>query len=96
MRNREATIEKEPRARQVCQHHWVIKMKEGPISQGVCKFCGATKDFGNYLTDVLETEKENYLERAEGPKREKGKNEPLEDVFSELEGGDRNAVAAGA
>ena len=96
MRSREATVEKEHRAKQVCQHHWAIKMKEGPISQGVCKLCGAKKDFGNYLSDVIETEKEGYLHKTEAQKNERQTSEPLADIFSEIEGGDRNAVTASA
>ena len=31
-----------------CQHHWVIESPRGPVSRGVCKQCGAVKEFQNY------------------------------------------------
>ena len=97
MMKKSATMSKESRAQQKCSHHWVIKTAAGPISQGLCKFCGAKKDFGNYLTDCLEIEKEDYRAWAESPRREVKKDtEPMQDIFSELGGGDRNAVKAGA
>lgn len=30
-----------------CTHYWLIESADGPISQGVCKFCGARKEFHN-------------------------------------------------
>jgi len=30
-----------------CIHYWVIESATGPISRGVCKFCGAQKEFYN-------------------------------------------------
>ena len=32
-------------------HRWRIDEPDGPISQGVCKECGATKTFKNWLSD---------------------------------------------
>lgn len=34
---------------QECQHHWVIQEADGPISSGMCRLCGALKEFKNYL-----------------------------------------------
>lgn len=31
-----------------CRHHWIIETPDGPRSRGVCKYCGATKEFDNY------------------------------------------------
>jgi hypothetical protein len=31
----------------VCRHHWRIETPRGATSQGVCKVCGATKEFRN-------------------------------------------------
>ena len=28
-------------------HWWMIESQSGPTSEGICKFCGATKDFAN-------------------------------------------------
>ena len=33
----------------VCQHHWLIKAADGPTSPGVCRLCGESKDFKNYV-----------------------------------------------
>ena len=32
-----------------CSHHWVIEGAGGPTSKGMCRLCGAEKDFKNYL-----------------------------------------------
>ena len=33
-------------------HRWRIEEPNGPISTGVCKVCGATKEFKNWLPDM--------------------------------------------
>ena len=33
----------------VCQHHWVIQSADGPTSPGMCRQCGETRDFKNYV-----------------------------------------------
>jgi hypothetical protein len=30
-----------------CPHHWLIEPPKGPTSIGVCKMCGAIKEFDN-------------------------------------------------
>lgn len=32
-----------------CVHHWIIAPPEGPTSTGVCKKCGAVKEFENHI-----------------------------------------------
>ena len=32
-------------------HRWRIEEPNGPVSAGVCKLCGATKEFKNWLAD---------------------------------------------
>ncbi|MFN0147426.1 MAG: hypothetical protein ACKVT1_13015 [Dehalococcoidia bacterium] len=32
-------------------HRWLIDEPNGPVSRGVCKVCGTTKDFKNWLAD---------------------------------------------
>ena len=32
-----------------CVHHWIIAPPEGPTSTGVCKKCGAVKEFENHV-----------------------------------------------
>lgn len=34
-----------------CRHHWMIESADGPTSRGVCKYCGADKDFLNYMPE---------------------------------------------
>ncbi len=36
-----------------CRHHWLIESPQGPISMGICKLCGARKEFRNSATDFL-------------------------------------------
>jgi len=33
-----------------CRHYWVIEPARGPVSRGVCKRCGAEKEFENIFT----------------------------------------------
>lgn len=46
---KQATIQVQDQA--TCRHHWVIESPTGPISRGVCKVCGAVKEFQNYQFD---------------------------------------------
>jgi hypothetical protein len=32
-----------------CIHHWLIEPPNGPTSMGVCKRCGAMREFDNQL-----------------------------------------------
>ena len=54
MRNRIDTVPSEPEAKAAerqedseCCHYWLIESPDGPTSRGVCKYCGAEKDFPN-------------------------------------------------
>ena len=33
----------------VCQHHWMIQAADGPTSGGICRICGETREFKNYV-----------------------------------------------
>ena len=33
----------------VCRHHWLIQAAEGPVSGGVCRICGESREFKNYV-----------------------------------------------
>ena len=35
-----------------CHHYWILEKANGPISRGVCKFCGAEKEFENRPLDT--------------------------------------------
>ena len=30
-----------------CTHHWVIESPHGPLSEGVCQYCGEEREFKN-------------------------------------------------
>ena len=46
---KEATRERVSESK--CRHYWKVESANGPISRGVCKFCGAEKEFHNSLPD---------------------------------------------
>ena len=37
-----------PKKKAKCKHYWIIESPNGPTSRGVCKYCGAEEEFGNY------------------------------------------------
>ena len=39
----------QPVVRDKCRHYWIIESPNGPTSRGVCKLCGAEKEFQNFL-----------------------------------------------
>jgi hypothetical protein len=41
-----------PVAQAQCRHHWIIEPASGPISRGICKICGAEKNFDNVLEET--------------------------------------------
>ena len=40
-----------PVAESECRHYWIIEGAGGSTSRGVCKFCGAKKEFHNSWPD---------------------------------------------
>ena len=83
---------------QDCHHYWIIERMAGPVSRGLCRFCGARREFVNYLRDCVQMDDEEYLEWAEGRSFGRKERKSGEDNFSEPQrkGGDRDAVKAGA
>ena len=47
MRRKVETVPKEPLTEDKCHHYWIIESPKGRTSKGVCKFCGAEKEFYN-------------------------------------------------
>lgn len=43
---------KKPAKENECRHYWVIEDAVGPTSRGVCKFCGAEREFYNSWPDA--------------------------------------------
>lgn len=41
------TVHQEPVKKEECRHYWVIESPSGLVSKGICKFCGAERDFFN-------------------------------------------------
>jgi len=54
----------EPVARDKCRHYWIIESPSGPTSKGVCKLCGAEKEFHNSFPESLLWERERPLSFA--------------------------------
>jgi len=48
----------EPSTRQKCCHHWLIESAAGPVSKGVCRYCGMQNEFNNYFSEYLKVNKE--------------------------------------
>ncbi len=46
--------------RSSCNHFWTIETAGGRISSGVCRRCGAIKEFRNYLPDCVQGGEEEY------------------------------------
>ena len=46
-----------------CRHYWVIEPANGPISKGVCRFCGEIREFKN---SVGEEPHEEYVPQKQG------------------------------
>ena len=45
------TAPEEPVSESKCCHYWIIEAAQGMTSRGVCKFCGAEKEFDSYGPD---------------------------------------------
>ena len=43
----------EAQAETQCRHHWLIESPHGATSMGICKLCGAQKEFRNSAYDRL-------------------------------------------
>ena len=89
----QATISKKPAARHRCRHYWVIESPAGRMSKGVCRLCGAQREFRNYLRDCMGASEEEYQQwrRRQGYDRKERKPEEVLSKF----GGDRDAAKAG-
>ncbi len=33
-------------------HHWILGEPSGPVTTGMCKRCGATREFRNWLQEI--------------------------------------------
>ena len=48
-----------------CPHYWLIEPPQGPTSMGVCKLCGATREFDNQFSKSPEVASGNGQEHKE-------------------------------
>ncbi len=53
MTRRAKNIAEHPKVQAECYHHWIIESPNGPTSKGVCKYCGAEREFSNYWADLF-------------------------------------------
>ncbi len=54
-----------------CHHYWIIEIANGPKSQGMCKYCGKTRDFLNTMPDfAIPKRKTNPFDLPEMPEVE--------------------------
>lgn len=51
MRNRNSVKEKSE-VEVSCRHYWIIESADGPVSKGVCKFCGEKREFLNSWSEA--------------------------------------------
>ena len=35
-----------------CRHYWIVDPPDGPVSQGVCRYCDEVRDFKNFLEEA--------------------------------------------
>jgi len=80
-RDRTRENEKEPTVNQGCGHYWVIEAAHGPTSRGVCKFCGAVKEFRNSWFDLMRSKRTE----ADIPKPGESLDDQSSEEFKELE-----------
>lgn len=60
---RAATPEEGVASEPQCRHHWLIESPHGATSQGVCKLCGAIREFRNALDAYWEDDSVSDLGR---------------------------------
>lgn len=66
----------EPVFKESCRHYWIIESAQGPTSRGVCKFCGAQREFHNSWPyfPVEKRAQPRAQEEADAKLKEAGKN----------------------
>ncbi len=78
-----------------CTHHWVIEPAQGPLSGGVCKKCGAHKEFHNSLSDLWPSEEESAKKTAILDDEEpEAKSEGVDEEEEVMAGAARNKAPA--
>jgi hypothetical protein len=86
MVGKRATICREPVAQQECRHYWILQIPAGPASKGVCKLCGAQKEFKNYIQDCLLVNDEEFQEWIGRQRDGREERKPEEGILSTARG----------
>ncbi len=55
------------------QHHWLIDAADGPLSDGRCKRCGATRSFSNRPTITTWIHSDGRAHELSQVKRDRGR-----------------------
>lgn len=53
----------------VCRHRWFIETPHGATSRGVCRRCGAARDFPNAAEDIMPEPVGGFLRRYASDRR---------------------------
>ena len=61
MRYKLKEVSREPVSESKCRHCWKVESANGPTSRGVCKFCGAEKEFYNSLPDFTIVRRDTHV-----------------------------------
>lgn len=86
-RRRINLVPQEPITKDSCRHYWIIESARGPTSRGVCKFCGAEKEFHNawpYFPVGKPSEKLLEVTEVGEPIKEEAEEAPEEGEEGEL------------
>jgi hypothetical protein len=66
LKQREVPVAEAPAVPE-CRHHWLIESPHGATSWGICKHCGARREFNNASPDAF----------WEGPSVPTGQGDPI-------------------
>ena len=47
--SQQAVLEADSQEMPNCRHYWMIERPNGPMSNGVCRLCGESRKFQNYV-----------------------------------------------
>ena len=67
MLKRLETAPEEPTKEAKCCHYWIIEPADGPTSKGICRLCGAEKEFDSFGPDSLSRWDRSVAKSAEVP-----------------------------
>jgi hypothetical protein len=65
MARKSAAVMEKPVVVDGCKHHWLIEPAYGLTSIGICKYCGAKKEFLNVILDEVEDKKTGKVDIPE-------------------------------